>query len=114
MTSAPLRGGVDRPPKAHTPSPECHPLHPAPRSSPVRREAKEVEGRAPRIAPAERRTKRKASCLLRVEGQPVFRKPLPEDIPHAPRVIFMLEAEDEVVRVPHERSAPAESWLDLV
>src|SRR3982751_6176975 len=55
MTSTPLEGGLDCPPEARTPSPECHPLQPGFRTTPVRRETEEVEGSAPRVVAVARR-----------------------------------------------------------
>ena len=113
MTSAPLGSGLDGPPEAHTPSSECHPQRPASRTSPVRREAEEVEGGAPRVVAVVRRPKRETPGLLRVEGEPVLRKPLPEHLPHSLRVLLVLEAQHEVIRVAHQRAAQAKPRLDL-
>src|SRR5262245_56075829 len=103
MTSAPHGCGEDCSPQARTACPESHPIRSGSRSLPMRREAQKVEGRAALRSAVARRFESEAACLLGVQAQAKFRKSLPEDIPHAPRVLLELEAEDEIVRVPHER-----------
>src|SRR4051812_7836347 len=114
MTSAPLGRGLDGPPKTRTPSSACHPPRSRlPRALPVQRETQEVKSGAPRATAVARRLERKAAGLLRMEGQPEPLEPLLEYTPHPLCVVRAFEPKHEVIRISHERTAPAQLGLDL-
>ncbi len=70
----------------------------------MQREAQEVEGRATPLVPVPGRPKGEAAGLLRVEGQAECPKPFSENTPHVGRIVLVLEAQDEVVRIADERA----------
>ena len=114
MTSTPIDGGSDGPPKARTTSLERHPPRdPEPHLLPVQREAEKVEGRAAAFAPMSGRLKAEAAGLLRVEDQAERRKPFAEKVPHMRCILLVFEAQHEIIRVADEGTAPSKPRNDV-
>jgi hypothetical protein len=117
MTSAVVGHGLDRPLQASRASlpgqmPAGAPVIPAP----IDRKAQEIQG--PRTLPAilsSRRTpKLDQSSLVRVQTELQSLHPLLQGHLRSLCVPAVLEANDEVIRVPDQDRFPDQSWLHLV